>query len=586
MAASNGMDAVGDIKQRLLIEDVVADYMELKRAGRNFKALSPFTNEKTPSFIVSPDKQIWHDFSSNKGGDMFTFIEEVEGVDFKEALELLARKAGVDLSRYQKSGGMGAKKKQQLEVALTHAARYYQKQLLGNKEALAYVTQKRQFRRKAIEDFLIGYAPQSSDALTRFLKDKGVTDSTLTTTGLAVKRSNRLVDMFRGRVLVALADRQGRVVGFTGRKLRDEQNGPKYINTPQTPLYDKSNHVFGLHLAKQAIREEDLAIVVEGNLDVVSAHQFGSKNVVATAGTALTALQLRQLKHLSSNVAFAFDSDRAGLQATLRAIPIAQKEDMRLSIMALPEGSDPDDLIKDDPKRWQQVIEDRMYAIDWVIEYYAKQFDLNSAEGKSRFSKAILDVLKTVTDPVEQDHYLQVIAERTHVEAEAVRRLFTRIRGKEKPRAKRAIKASVVEQLPHMEIVEDTLLALCLKFPQSRYALEQIDPDDFDGDQRTRIAHILCSTRQSADDLMESELKKEENFVKILQLKAEEQFGAWTESDVNVEADRLALRLMKLKTEQNQQQLSRAIREAEARGDHETAKQLLEQWQELQSTEE
>ncbi|HEU5187129.1 MAG TPA: DNA primase, partial [Candidatus Saccharimonadales bacterium] len=317
------MEAKEEIRSRLNIEDVVGEYVQLKRAGRNFKGLSPFSQEKTPSFMVSPEKHIWHDFSTGRGGDVFSFIMELEGLDFKGALELLARKAGIDLAQYRTGDGSLGRKKEGLFAALDMAAKYYQLSLLNNKTALEYVVKKRGLNKAVVRDFRIGYAPDSDNALLIALTKRGFTEPQLRDAGLVVTRRAGPGDMFHARMMVPLMDPQGRVVGFTARILTDDPNAPKYINTPQTLLYDKGRHVFGLHLAKEAIRKSGFVVVVEGNLDVVSPHQAGFANVVATAGTALTEHHLRALSRFTNDVRLAFDADKAGVAATERAIAIA-----------------------------------------------------------------------------------------------------------------------------------------------------------------------------------------------------------------------------------------------------------------------
>lgn len=575
MLHTKGMDAVGDIKNKLAVEDVVADYLELKKSGRNFKALSPFTQEKTASFMVSPDKQIWHDFSSNKGGDMFTFIQEVEGVDFKEALEILARKAGVDLSQYQRSGGMSRDWRKELENALQLAARWYQVQMLHNPAALRYVTQKRHFNRQVIQDFLIGYAPAKVHALSDYLISKNVTKKAILQSGLAVERRGQLVDMFRGRVLVALSDRQGNPIGFTGRQLI-EGDGPKYINTAQTPLYDKSRHVFGLHLAKQAIRDADLAVMAEGNLDVVSAHQAGFANVVATAGTALTAEQIKQLKNLSTNIALAFDGDRAGIAATMRAVPIAQTLGVNLYVIDLPNNQDPDDIIKASPRTWEKLVEGKIYALDWVRGYFKNQHNLTEVEGKKWYVDDMLQVLKSIQSEVEQEHYMGVIASDVGSTTNAIKSQFERIKAA-RPRRKKAIKKQDFTPSPRGEVVARDLLALALMYPHARSVLQQLEPHHWPGDTQSETFLLLVENNATMDELFKSDLKKVENFVKILQLIAEERYQDWPKADVLVEADRLALVLQQLETKKNKATLTEEIRQAELAGDWETVQKLINQ---------
>ena len=358
------MDAVEDIKNRLSVEDVIGDYMELKRAGRNFRGLSPFNSEKSPSFMVSPEKQIWHDFSSGKGGNIFSFVMEMEGVDFRGSLEILAKKAGIDLGVYQKNDGQYRQQKEKLLEAVELATKYYEQTLLKNKLALDYVLKQRNFNKETLQDFRLGYAPYSGSALVDFLKKRGLSEDTILKAGLGSRQYRGVSDMFRGRVTVSLADPQGAPIGFTARILSNDIDAPKYINTPQTPLYDKSRHVFGLHLAKDAIRRSGFVVIVEGNLDVIASHQAGIKNVVATAGTAITPYHLKALHRFTSDIRLCFDQDNAGINAAERAISVAQGAKVQLSIISITNSKDPDELIQKDPKLWAEAIEKPQYA--WI----------------------------------------------------------------------------------------------------------------------------------------------------------------------------------------------------------------------------
>jgi len=402
-------DAKEEVRARLNIEDVISEYVQLKRAGRNFKGLSPFSSEKSPSFFVSPDKHIWHDFSSNKGGDIFAFIMEVEGVDFRASLEHLARKAGVDLTVYDTKGSQEiAARKKRLLSAHEMAVSYYQQSLVKNQHAMEYVFKKRGLSKQIVQDFKVGYAPDSGHALVQFLTKKGFTAQELSQAGLVNQYGG---DLFRGRMTIALMDGTGQVIGFTGRIISDDPNSPKYLNTPQTLLYDKGRHVFGLSQAKESIRTGDYAVVVEGNMDVISSHQVGINQVVATAGTAMTEWHLRALVRLTSHIRLAFDGDKAGIAATERAIPIAQNVGVDLSIITLSGGAkDPDELIKIDPKLWQKAINDAIPAVDWIIKQYSQREDLTSAAGKRLFTTAALAVVRMLQDSVEREHYLGKIA--------------------------------------------------------------------------------------------------------------------------------------------------------------------------------
>ena len=408
---------VDDIKSRLTVEDVVGGYVNLKRSGSYFKALSPFQAEKTPSLIVTPGKQIWKDFSSGRGGDIFSFVQAVEGVEFVEALEILATKAGLDPADYrrQPADPAAAAKRRVLRRALELAADFYQQNLLkaviaGDPAAQYY--KRRGLNRETCDNFRVGYALPTWQSLVNHLKKYKVPEETLLEAGLAKKTpSGNWRDQFVDRLIVPLLDNQGKVIGFVGRLIDDRRKAPKYINSPQTLLYNKSQHIFGYSQAKSEIGRAGYTVVVEGNLDVLTAHQAGYQTVVATAGTALTADHFKVLSRLASEVRLAFDGDRAGLKATERAISLAAQTSASLMVIPLPAGQDPDDLIRQSPSQWRQLYESPQAALDWLYDQYREKLDLNTAAGKRRLTDAMLAVIGHLNDPVEVDHYLAKLTE-------------------------------------------------------------------------------------------------------------------------------------------------------------------------------
>jgi DNA primase len=557
------MDAVEDIKSRLAIEDVVSEYVQLKRAGRNLKGLSPFSSEKTPSFMVSPEKQIWHDFSSGKGGDMFSFVMEMEALDFKGTLELLARKAGVDLSQYRSGASSGnSQLKERLLAAHELAAKFYQAHLKQNKIALQYLLEKRQFSKKTVLEFQLGYAPNTGTALLDFLRKKDFTPDELQKAGLVTKRYNGLGDMFRGRIMVPLADQQGNVIGFTARLLEDVPNAPKYLNTPQTLLYDKGRHVYGLHLAKEAIRKEKYAVVVEGNLDVIASHQAEVTNVVATAGTAMTERHLKAVGRFAEDVRLAFDQDQAGLNAAERAIPLAGKAGVSLSIITIPEGKDPDELVRKNPDSWRAVIQKPQYALDWLIERHAAQLDLASATGKRQFSDIILKIVRQLPDQVEQDHYLDALAKRIEVSKDALSRKLTSTA--DPTRRLRQNKATH-DPVAHTDRLkaQNRLLALTLMQPALRHYLKPITADMLLGDEPRQLLKFLSTHLQFAGDPKEAEeLRGVADYVKILSLQFEELYNGLELLALRDEATRLQTRLIEQYVKTKKQPLIEAMHTA------------------------
>lgn len=574
------MDAVEDIKSRLSIEDVVADYVELKRSGRNFKGLSPFNPERSPSFMVSPEKQIWHDFSSGRGGNMFSFVMEMEGVDFRGAMEVLARKAGIDLSLYQKGDGTARRNKDAAQAALELATKYYQQTLLKNDEALQYVVGKRKFNKQTLTNFRIGYSPNTGRALVDFLRKRDYSPQTLKLAGLTSRYGG---DMFRGRIMIPLMDAQGAVVGFTARLLADDPNAPKYINTPQTQLYDKGRHVFGLHLAKDAIRRAGFVIVVEGNLDVVSSHQAGYANVVATAGTALTAHHLKALGRFTDDIRLSFDQDRAGLAAAERAIAVAQGVGVQLSIITIPEGKDPDELIKKDPAAWEQALHAPQYAVDWLIDRYKHIYDLQTANGKRQFSDTVLATVAKLADSVEQDHYLLLLADITEVSEAAMRSKLASLQSGESKTLKRAKQSDAQPMITEDTVYQDQLLCLLVAYPITRRLLEtDARRLVFSAPERQRVYEYLEANPQANlnEDIPE-DLKDVEDYVKILLFKAEELYNGFDSNERLRELRDLIHRLTTKYQTQKQQALTHAIREAEEAGDEARVAELLEQFNTL-----
>lgn len=570
-------DAKEEVRARLNIEDVISEYVQLKRAGRNLKGLSPFTDERTPSFMVSPEKQIWHDFSSGKGGDIFTFVMLVEGMDFRQALEHLARKAGVDLSLFSHGDGRTAKRRARAREALKLAANFYQQNLVKNSAALKYAVKKRRLNRQTIGDFVIGYAPDQGDALTKALERRGFSRRELADAGLVNRFGG---DLFRGRMMVALSDGSGEIVGFTGRIIRDDPRAPKYLNTPQTLLFDKSRHIFGLYQAKEAIRKSDAAVIVEGNLDVVSSHQTGVKNVVATAGTAMTLQHLKALSRLAGRIRLAFDGDRAGVSATERAINLAQEIGVELEVVSLPDDvKDPDELIQKDPALWQAAVERAQPAVDWVIARHAEMENLATAEGKRRFSTTALRIVRSLKDPVEQEHYLAVISKKTGASITALKAKLTG----ERTVNQQLRKTKIDKEKPHpvQDETEDMLAGLAASEKTLRRWLAAISGEMLENDNARQLISYLRENLDIDLSNIPQGLQKIEQYVKIVQLKSESRYANWEQKSLDEEMARL-VRQITIKHRENQKnQLLTQLREAEAAGDEVLSQRLRQNLNQL-----
>lgn len=561
-------DAREEIKSRISIEDLAGEYLELKRTGRNFKALSPWTNERTPSFIVSPDKQIWHDFSSGKGGDIFGFIMEVEGMNFREALEFLARKAGVKIETFNsKRSKEIAEKKERLRKILQISSNFYQHMLIRDKKALNYVFKKRKLSKEIVQDFKVGYAPNGQKILTNFLLKKGFSLNDIRDAGLLNRFGG---DIFRNRMVITLKDASGEPVGFTGRIIDDEPNAPKYLNTPQTLLYDKSSNIFGLSQAKNEIRKTGFAVVVEGNMDVISSHQVDVRNVVATAGTAMTVNHLKALSRFSNDIRLCFDSDQAGINATERAISLGQQAGVELSIITLDQSAgqakDPDELIQKDIELWRRSIANPQPAMEWVFDQYQKRLDISTAKGKKDFSTIALKLVENLNDPVEKDFYINEISKRIGVSKAT---LLNKIGEEKKPeKTKKRVKIEKTDKkFVDDFLYEDDLLALAIKEPRLAKMLSDLKENSLHGEQRNKILEILKSEDMEL-------LKSFDEYVKILLLKADERLGNIKESAT----DEMKRLIQKVKTENlrtQKENLQAELENAEIQGDENLKTKIL-----------
>ena len=561
-------DAREEIKSRISIEDLAGEYLELKRTGRNFKALSPWTNERTPSFIVSPDKQIWHDFSSGKGGDIFGFIMEVEGMNFREALEFLARKAGVEIETFNsKRSKEIAEKKERLRKILQISSNFYQHMLIRDKKALNYVFKKRKLSKEIVQDFKVGYAPNGQKILTNFLLKKGFSLNDIRDAGLLNRFGG---DIFRNRMVITLKDASGEPVGFTGRIIDDEPNAPKYLNTPQTLLYDKSSNIFGLSQAKNEIRKTGFAVVVEGNMDVISSHQVDVRNVVATAGTAMTVNHLKALSRFSNDIRLCFDSDQAGINATERAISLGQQAGVELSIITLDQSAgqakDPDELIQKDIELWRKSIVNPQPAMEWIFDQYQKRLDISTAKGKKDFSTIALKLVENLNDPVEKDFYINEISKRIGVSKAT---LLNKIGEEKKPeKTKKRVKIEKTDKkFVDDFLYEDDLLALAIKEPRLAKMLSDLKENSLHGEQRNKILEILKSEDMEL-------LKSFDEYVKILLLKADERLGNIKESAT----DEMKRLIQKVKTENlrtQKENLQAELENAEIQGDENLKTKIL-----------
>jgi DNA primase len=428
------MSQIDDIKSRLDIVDLIGESVKLRRTGKNYSGLCPFHNEKTPSFIVSPDRQTWHCFGQcNEGGDIFRFVMKKEGWDFKEALRALAERAGVKLEAYKAEKPEEKEAHERLRGLLEETVTFYRHHLATppGKFTLDYLHEKRHLSDATIETFGLGYAPDSWDAALTHFKSKGYTEQELLEVGLVSQReSGGFVDRFHNRLMIPIRDENGKMTGF-GARILDPNDFPKFMNSPETPLFSKSRLLYGLDRARKPIRAADQAIIVEGYLDVIALHQAGFENVVSPMGTAITEDQLRLLKRFSRRIVLALDPDAAGQKAVLSGLEAARQsldhaDELRfdargllrhearlqadLRVASMPDGLDPDEIVQRDPEQWKSLIENAQPIVVHVMGALAAGRDLEDAKVKSEIAAQVLPLIEDLPNPVERDTYRQRLA--------------------------------------------------------------------------------------------------------------------------------------------------------------------------------
>lgn len=420
-------DAVGEIKRRVDIVDFIGQYVQLKKGGQSFKGLCPFHQEKTPSFTVNQERQSWYCFGGcSEGGDIFTFVEKIENVDFRGALELLAGRIGLELKPPSPEERQQKNAKARLYEMYDLATRFYHKLLLDH--PLASVAReycdKRGVSADSIAKWRLGFAPDRWDALLNALMKRGYSVEEVIESGLAAKNERgKTYDRFRNRLLFPITTVTGRVVAFSGRALDAEQT-PKYLNSPETLLYKKSQTVMGLPLAKEAIRQKDRVIVVEGNLDVLICQQLSYLETVATGGTALTLDHLQLLGRYTENVIFAFDADSAGQKAAYKAAQLALKAKLSPRFMKLPEGEDPDSLLRSDPEAFRLAVSEALPAVAYFLNKAIAEHGLTSAVAKKSIGQDLKPILDLLSDPIERADSVRLVAERLRVPTEAVTKML------------------------------------------------------------------------------------------------------------------------------------------------------------------
>lgn len=485
------MGIIDEVKQKLDIVQVVEQYVKLTKSGRTFRAPCPFHSEKKPSFFVYPEQQTWHCFGAcNTGGDVFSFIMKKEGLDFGGALRLMAEKTGVVIPSRAKSEADDRVRDKILQINQS-AAQYFHNLLISSQAAeyARLYLNGRGLDDKSITDFQLGYSFPGWESLKQYLTEREFEESELSEAGLIIRseETGKSHDRFRNQLMFPIMDDRGRVTGFGARILDSASGGPKYINSPQTRVFDKSGSLYGFHLAKQAIREKDQAIMVEGYMDVIIAHQFGFKNVIAPMGVAITERQINQIKKLTRNIALALDPDAAGEEAAMRCIDYENTMDAEVKVISLPGGKDPDEVIKDDAQQWQALVNRAKPVIEYTINASASKLNLETTQGKTEAARRLLPIIAAVKNFTRQDSYLVRLSELTGI---ARRNLEAALIQTKPERQTKITRENALKRATHSlnsRPVEEFLLALLLQNPELKINSQELLADYFENSENRVI---------------------------------------------------------------------------------------------------
>jgi DNA primase len=583
-------DVVEDIKSRLDINTVVSQYVQLKQAGRNFKGLCPFHSEKTPSFVVSPEKQICHCFGCHKGGDIFSFIQEVEGVTFPEAVQILADKAGIkvkSLSKFNKKEGKS--EKDEFFKAHDLVCEIFEKQLHttnDGKKVLGYL-KKRGIKDETIKEFRIGFAPDEYDFLYPQLLKKGISKKVLIKSGFVTQKSiadDRIYDKLRSRLMFPIFDFMGRICGFGGRALKQDQM-PKYLNSPENIVYNKSKVLYGFSHSKQAIKKEDKVIVVEGYFDVILPYQEGVKNVVATSGTALTEDQVRLIKRLVTNVVTCFDTDEAGFEATKRSYGLFQKQDINVKSVADLGEKDPADLVKEkNGKAFSELIDKAPDFMIFFIDNLLQRYDVRNLDDRKKILKDMIPLLKKIP-ATEKDAYVREFAKKMELSESS---LYDDIENFNLP-ANHPVHQSGEAELIENKGIEplEIIISILLEYPKLFEKIEKdLDEKDFSESLKAIYRELFDqynSSRTNFDiwNFEKSNLLKNKEKINVLRLYAENKYSDFSEDILSVELEKLIDRIKEDRKKGELEGVRKEIEETEKSGDKDKLLKLLQKQQDL-----
>jgi DNA primase len=575
---------VEQIKARLDIVDVVQSYIKLQKAGANFRAHCPFHNEKSPSFYVSPTREAWHCFGCSKGGDLISFVMEIEGVEFMEALQILAVRAGVEIK--QEDPRLVSERMRLIKL-MEAATTFYEKQLPTEARALEYAVG-RGLKSETIKEFRIGYAPDAWEAVVPHLQNSGFTNMEIEKSGMAIKseRDGKLYDRFRARIMFPINDATGRVVGFSGRivpfavhTVKSDSDPAKYINSPQTLLYDKSRVLYGFDKAKLAIRQANACILVEGQMDVVMSHQAGVKNAVAVSGTALTDFHLSSIKRLAEKVITAFDMDPAGGAATKRGVDMALREGLEVQVAVIHGGKDPADLVRENPELWVKSAAESVHILDFYLEMLGIKYKDDARELRKKAGEIVLPYIAMMASEMEKAHWVREVARRVGIKEEPIWEEVKKL-----GRLRLVPNYSALPQQPQPSLVKEYVAVISRK---------QLLEESILGIAAWKGAELAGSFAGRKEEVLSDEMRPliaatasgnipedKKDFINSLAFKSELLYDE-SSADIKQELDILYANLEKIHHRLLLTGAMDQIQQAEVAGDHEKLKELTTHFKEL-----
>ena len=563
---------VPEIKSRLDIVELVGDYLKLRKVGAGYQALCPFHAEKTPSFYVSSERQSFKCFGCGAYGDIFTFVMKMEGIEFREALKILAQRAGVKLR--EANPELKSERDKLFEIC-EKATQFFVKQLKSSqqgKKSSQYLLG-RNLSQESIKEWRLGYAPDTWNGLMDFLKKEGFSLDEIKKSGLVVQKENTQTcyDRFRGRIIFPITDLQKRVIGFGARVFDPEgktETTAKYINSPTTLLYSKSNVLYGLSRAKLSIREKDQIILVEGYTDVIMSHQAGFLNTVAVSGTALTPYQLKMLKRYSNRLFTAFDMDQAGSLATQRSIKLAQEQGLLVRVIVSPkEGSDPAEIISQDPKQWEKAVQSAKTSMEFFFDIAFSQHSKETPEGRREITGMLIPLIASIDGQIEQAHWVQELSQKMGVDEKSIFQEMGKVSFEEEEEKEESLPE--VSILSRKEKLERRILGLLLSRKEKKIIILKKDLDLFS----PAIKKLIDLAQQGQIDKIKAKSRKVANFLNVLEVNLERE-GIEEEKEIDI-----CLRELKnLDTRTHLEEISKQISEAEQKNQIKKVQKLIEKF--------